>query len=65
MGRGDTVAEALADAADTMAVFLEHRPGRFKTGQAAQDAVAEMVAQRKADGVECWTFQVAPSRKTN
>ena len=61
-GQGDTVEETLAEVANTIAVFLEHRPGRFKTGQAAQDAVSEMVAQRVADGVECWTFQIAPRR---
>ena len=63
-GQGDTVAETLAEVADTIAVFLEHRPGRFKTGQAAQDAVSEMIAEHQAEGVECWAFQVAPSRKT-
>ena len=61
-GQGDTVEETLAEVANTIAVFLEHRPGRFKTGQAAQDAVAEMVARRVADGVAHWTFQVAPRR---
>ena len=64
-GQGDTVEETLAEVADTIAVFLEHRPGRFKTGQAAQDAVSELIAGHQAEGVESWTFQVAPSRKTN
>ena len=61
-GQGDKVEETLAEAANAIAVFLEHRPGRFKTGKAAQDAVSEMIARRVADGVECWTFQIAPRR---
>ena len=61
-GQGDTVEETLAEVANTIAVFLEHRPGRFKTGPAAQDAVAEMIERMTAEGVECRTFQVVPRR---
>lgn len=61
-GQGDTVEETLAEVANTVAVFLELEPGRFKTGQTAQDAVSEMIESLTAEGVECRTFQVAPSR---
>ena len=44
-GQGDTAAEALADAADTMAVFLEKMPGKVKTGAAAQDELAQKLAE--------------------
>ena len=61
-GQGDTVAETLAEVANVIAVFLELEPDRYKTGQAAQDAVDEMVAELTVEGVECRTFQVTPSR---
>lgn len=59
-GQGDTEDEALADVADTMAVFAEKMPGRVKTGQAAQDALSEEIAELTADSVAIWTRQVEP-----
>ncbi len=61
-GRGDTEAEALADVADTIAVFLEHKPGRFKTGQAARNELADLIAELATDGVDSWVLQVEPRR---
>lgn len=61
-GQGDTAAEALAEAADTMAVFLEKMPGKVKTGVAAQDELAEKLAELADRGIPHWVCQVAPQR---
>ena len=62
-GQGDTEAEALADVADTIALFLEHIPYDFvKTGPAAEDEKAELIADLAENGTECRVTQVAPSR---
>ena len=63
-GQGNTEAEALAEVADSVACFLEHIPERLKTGQAAQDEMAELVSELTADGVPYWFRQVAPRRIT-
>ena len=63
-GQGDTEDEALADVADTMAVFAEKMPGRVKTGQAAQDALSEEISELTADGVVVWVRQVEPRRNS-
>ena len=63
-GQGDTEEEALAEAADTMAVFLEKMPGRVKTGQTAQDEMAALVAELTAESITHWFRQVAPCRTT-
>ena len=59
-GQGDTEAEALADVADTMAVFSEKMPGRVKTGQAAFEALSQEIDELTADGVSVWVRQVEP-----
>ena len=61
-GQGDTEAEALVDVADTMAIYLDHKPEKSKTGQAAQEAVSELIAELTADGVLPWIGQVVPAR---
>ena len=64
-GQGDTEAEAeaLADVADTIALFLEHIPYDFvKTGPAAEDEMNELLDELRSEGVKTWTFQVAPRR---
>ena len=61
-GQGDTEAEALAEAADTMAVFIEKMPGRVKTGQAAQDELSELISELTSDGVTPWVRRVLPAR---
>ena len=61
-GQGDTEAEALVDVADTMAIYLDHMPGKAKTGQAAQEATSELVAELTAEGVVPWIRQVVPAR---
>ncbi len=61
-GQGDTEDEALTDAADTMAGFLERMPGRVKHGQAAQDEMAELISELTAEGIAHWVRQVVPSR---
>ena len=62
-GQGDTEAEALADAADTMALFLEHIPYDFvKTGQAAEDEKSELIADLAENGTNCRVVQLAPQR---
>ena len=63
-GQGDTEDEALTDAADTMAVFLEKMPGRVKTGQAVQDALLEEFSELAAEGVVYWVRQVEPCRSS-
>ena len=63
-GQGDTEDEALAEVADTMAVFAEKMPGRVKTGQAAQDALSEEISELTADGVVVWVRQVEPRRNS-
>ena len=61
-GQGDTEEEALIDVADTMALFLEHQPDRFKAGQAAQDELSQLIAELAEDGTACWVKPVAPVR---
>ena len=61
-GQGDTEAEALAEVADTMAVFMEKMPGRVKTGQAARDELSELIAELADDGITCWVRQLEPAR---
>ena len=62
-GQGDTEAEALADVADAIALFLEHISYDFvKTGSAAVDEKAELIADLAENGTECWVTQVAPGR---
>ena len=61
-GQGDTEEEALAEVADTMALFLEHRPDRFKTGQAAQDELSRLIEELAENGTTCWMKQVIPVR---
>ena len=61
-GQGDTEEEALADVADTMAVFSEKMPGRVKTGQAAQEALSEELSELNAEGVDYWVRQIEPRR---
>ena len=61
-GQGDTEAEALVDVADTMAIYLDDKPEKSKTGQAAQEAVSELIAELTADGVLPWIGQVVPAR---
>lgn len=61
-GQGDTEEEALADAADTMAVFLERMPSKVKTGAAAQVELAEKLAELAEEGVPHWVYRVSPRR---
>ena len=62
-GQGDTEAEALADVADAIALFLEHIPWDFvKTGSAAEDEMNELLDELRSEGVKTWTLQVAPRR---
>ena len=61
-GQGDTEAEALADVADTMAIYLDHQPDKFIVGQPAQEAVARLVSELTAEGVMPWIRRVVPSR---
>ena len=62
-GQGDTEAEALADVADAIALFLEHIPYDFvKTGPAAEGEKAELIADLAENGTECRVTQVAPGR---
>ena len=62
-GQGDTEAEALADVADAIALFLERIPYDFvKTGSAAEDEMNELLDELRSEGVKTWTFQVAPRR---
>ena len=62
-GQGDTEAEALADVANTVALFLERIPYDFvKTGSAAEDEKAELIADLAENGTECLVTQVAPGR---
>lgn len=61
-GQGDSEEEALVEAADTMAVFMEKMPGRVKTGQAAQDELEELLAELDKDGVTHWVRHVQPAR---
>ena len=63
-GQGDTEEEALVEVADSIACFLEHIPEMLKSGQVAQDEMAELVAELTADGVEHWFRQVTPRRMT-
>ncbi len=61
-GQGDTEDEALVDVADTMAIYLDHKPEGFKTGQAAQDAITRLMEDLAENGTTCWVKQVAPAR---
>lgn len=60
-GQGDTEAEALTEAAATMAGFLERMPGVAKSGQAAQDELTEKLADLASEGIAYWVRQVAPA----
>lgn len=60
-GQGDTEAEALAEAAATMAGFLERMPGVAKSGQAAQDELTEKLADLVSEGMTHWVRQVEPA----
>lgn len=61
-GQGDTEAEALVDVADSMAIYLDHMPDRFKTGEAAREAVTKLIGELAAEGVEPWIREVVPAR---
>ena len=62
-GQGDTEAEALADVADTIALFLERIPYDFvKTGPAAENEMNELIDELRSEGVKTRTLQVAPRR---
>ncbi len=61
-GQGDTEEEALIDVADTMTLFLEHQPDRFKTGQAALDEVSELISELSENGTTCWVKSATPAR---
>lgn len=61
-GQGDTEAEALVDVADSMAIYLDHMPDRFKTGEAAREAVTKLIGELTAEGVEPWIREVVPAR---
>ena len=61
-GQGDTETEALTDVADAMASYLDHKPDRYVTGQAAQEAVTKLMAELKAEGVAPWIRPVVPAR---
>ena len=61
-GQGDTEEEALVDVADTMAVYLDHKPERFKTGQEAQDAIRRLKEDLAENRTYCWVKQIAPAR---
>ena len=63
-GQGNTEEEALVGVADAIACFLEHIPERLKTGQAAEDEMAELVDELASEGVETWFRQVVPHRVT-
>ncbi len=58
-GQGDTEEEALVDVADTMAIYLDHKPERFKTGQEAQDAIRRLKEDLAENGTTCWVKQIA------
>lgn len=61
-GQGDTEEEVLVDVADTMAMFLDHEPNKFKTGQAARDELSELVSELATNGVVSWTRRIVPER---
>ena len=61
-GQGDTEDEALVDVADTMAIYLDHKPDRLKTGQAARKAASDLIAELTTDGVRPWKRKVVPAR---
>ena len=61
-GQGDTEVEALVDVADTMAIYLDHKPEKLKTGRAACEALTELVGELTTEGVEPWIRQVVPAR---
>ena len=60
-GQGDTEDEALCEIAEALACFLEREPEREKTGQAAQDALTELIAELTAEDVDPWVRQVVPT----
>lgn len=60
-GQGDTEDEALCEIAEALACFLEREPERVKTGQAARDALTDLIAELTAEGVNPWVRQVAPA----
>ena len=60
-GQGDTEAEALADVADAIGIFLDLIPYDFvKTGPAAEDEKAELIADLAENGTECRVTQLHP-----
>ena len=61
-GQGDTEDDALVDVADTMAIYLDHKPERFKTGGEAQDAIHRLRDELAENGTTCWIKQVTPAR---
>lgn len=60
-GQGDTEDEALAEIAEAMACFLELEPERVKHGRAADDDLADLIADLEAEGVAPWVRPVAPA----
>lgn len=60
-GQGGTEDEALAEIAEALACFLEREPDRLKIGQAAQVALAALIAELMAEGVHPWVRQVVPA----
>ena len=61
-GQGETEDEALAEVAEGLACFLEREPDRLKTGQAAQEALAALIADLTAEDVHPWVRRVAPAQ---
>lgn len=61
-GQGETEDEALAEIADALACFLERGPDRLKTGPAAQEAQAALIADLTAEDVDPWVRRVAPAQ---
>ena len=60
-GQGDTEDEALCEIAEALACFLEREPERLKTGHEARDALADLITELAAEGVNPWVRQVAPA----
>ena len=60
-GQGNTEAEALAEVADAICCFLEREPDRVKLGQAAQEALNDLLADLNAEGIAPWVRQVDSS----
>ena len=58
-GQGETEDEALGEMAEALACFLEREPERMKIGQAAHEALTDLIAELAAEGVKPWVRQVA------